>query len=134
MNITGGAGREEGGGSHMTSQPVNQQQDKTSGHRFSHSRGPQTKSDITICVITITNHHHHHCDVITRDLTRLNGGKVWRRVKSKLSWRESPVPLDQSSSCRLLRSSTLLMMGREYQPRQRSRWRGVLLLNRKTSK
>ena len=97
--------------------------------------GPQTKSNMTIlCVITITNHHHHHCDVITRDLTRPSGGKVWRRVKSKLSWRESPVPLDQSSSCRLLRSSTLLMMGREYQPRQRSRWRGVLLLNRKTSK
>ena len=126
----------EGGGRRVThdksaSKPTTRQD---IGHRFSHSRGPQTKSDITICVITITNHHHHHCDVITRDLTRLNGGKVWRRVKSKLSWRESPVPLDQSSSCRLLRSSTLLMMGREYQPRQRSRWGGVLLLNRKTSK
>ena len=76
MNITagpGGRGEGGGGGSHMTSQPVNQQQDKTSGHRFSHSCGPQTNSNITICVITITiTITNHHYDVITQDLTRLN--------------------------------------------------------------
>ena len=65
-------------------------------HRYSHSRGPQTNSNITICVITITNHHYHYYVALlwcnNRPLTRLNGAnqtsgkerREERQVKAQL--------------------------------------------------